>query len=162
MNDIREKRHRLNADLYHGKVVVAFTCCEQNRRPLFTDDTLSHLFMEMLEQQSNRFGCDILVYVFMPDHVHILLAGRDETSDTLNAIRGFKHQTGYWLSRHCPQYGWQKDYYDHILRTWERGEEEIRKHIRYILCNPVRKDLVAEWQNYPYKGSTVYQLDEWA
>jgi REP element-mobilizing transposase RayT len=117
--------------------------------------------MHIMEQQSARFGCDLLVHVFMPDHAHILLAGREETSDTLSAIRAFKHQTGYWLSQHNPQYAWQKDYYDHILRTWERGDEEIQKHIRYILCNPVRKGLVAKWQDYPYKGSTVYQLDEW-
>jgi len=161
MNDIREKHHRLDADLYHGNVVVAFTCCEQNRRPMFTNDALTRLFMTLLEQQTAHYGCDILVYMFMPDHVHALLAGRDETSDTLNAMRSFKQHTGYWLSRNDPQHRWQKDYYDHILRTWERGEEEIRKHVRYILCNPVRKGLVEKWQDYPYKGSTTYRLDEW-
>jgi REP element-mobilizing transposase RayT len=161
MSNIREKQHRLDESLYRGAVIVAFTCCEKNRQPLFRQEAPAHLFMKTLEGEAGRFGCDVMVDVFMPDHTHILLAGRDAAADTLKAMRGFKQKTGFWLSRNLPQFMWQKDYCDHILRTWERGEKELNKHIRYILNNPVRNGLVAQWKDYPYRGSTVFRLDEW-
>lgn len=52
---------------------------------------------------------------------------------------------------------WQKDYYDHIIRR----PEDVQKHVRYILDNPVRKGLVDDWKKYPFKGSTLHDFDEW-
>ncbi|MEB2355563.1 MAG: hypothetical protein OZ915_10335, partial [Ignavibacteriales bacterium] len=52
---------------------------------------------------------------------------------------------------------WQKDYYDHILRS----EENLEIHLKYILNNPVRAGMVNYWKKYPYIGSTVYNLYEW-
>jgi hypothetical protein len=52
---------------------------------------------------------------------------------------------------------WQKDYYDHILRK----KENLNIHIKYILNNPVRAGLVDYWKQYPYKGSTLYNLENW-
>ncbi|BCX02945.1 MAG: hypothetical protein KatS3mg053_0883 [Candidatus Roseilinea sp.] len=161
MKDIRERKHRLDPHLYRGNVAVAFTCCERNRQPMFSEEVLTRFFMTTLEQECERFHCDLIVYVFMPDHAHMLLAGRDNSADALKAMSSFKQKTGYWLSKHRPQFHWQKDYYDHILRTWEREQTELRKHARYILENPVRKGIVDHWKAYPFKGSTVYQLDEW-
>ena len=34
------------------------------------------------------------------------------------------------------------------------------EHVRYILYNPVRKQLVENWKDYKYKGSQVYDLNE--
>ncbi|MGB2870177.1 MAG: hypothetical protein WBD36_17140, partial [Bacteroidota bacterium] len=65
-------------------------------------------------------------------------------------------QTGFWLSQNHPSVHWQKDFYDRILRD----EEEVERHILYILENPVKKGMVENWKEYPYKGSTVYKLDE--
>ncbi|MDZ7623878.1 MAG: hypothetical protein U5J96_05445 [Ignavibacteriaceae bacterium] len=69
----------------------------------------------------------------------------------------FKKKTGFWLYKNKPDYKWQKDYYDHILRK----EEDLETLIKYILNNPVRIGLVENWKLYKFKGSTVYNLDEW-
>ena len=53
---------------------------------------------------------------------------------------------------------WQKDYYDHVLRK----EDNLDIHIKYILNNPVRAGLVEYWKQYPYKGSTIYELSKWS
>jgi hypothetical protein len=42
-----------------------------------------------------------------------------------------------------------------------RKEEDIKKHVMYILNNPVRKGIVENWKNYPYKGSTKFDFNEW-
>ena len=65
----------------------------------------------------------------------------------------FKQKSGFLLAGQGLR--WQKNYYDHILLT----EEEIRKHIRYVLENPVRKGLILDWREYPFKGSTCYDLN---
>ena len=41
---------------------------------------------------------------------------------------------------------WQKNFYDHIVRK----EESLLKIAEYIVDNPVRKELVSEWEEYPY------------
>jgi hypothetical protein len=50
-----------------------------------------------------------------------------------------------------------KNFYDHIIRN----DENYEKVIYYILNNPVRAGIVDHWKKYPYKGSTVYNFDEW-
>ncbi|MCJ7497019.1 MAG: transposase [candidate division Zixibacteria bacterium] len=99
----------------------------------------------------------MLLYLFMPDHCHILLQGNDEQVNVLDTIDRFKQKTGFWLSKNYPEAYWQKDYYDHILRK----EEDVKKHIRYILENPVKRNMVEDWKEYQFKGSAVYNLDEW-
>jgi len=72
-------------------------------------------------------------------------------------MRFFKQKTGFWLSRNHSTVHWQKDFYDHIVRS----NEAIEKHIQYILNNPVRMGLVGNWKDHPFKGSTIHRLDEW-
>lgn len=98
-----------------------------------------------------------MVYLFMPDHCHIILEGKTESADTLLAMGRFKQHSGYWLYRNLRGVQWQKDFYDHIIRT----DDATRKHVEYVLQNPVRKGLVTNWKEYPYKGSTVFNFDEW-
>jgi REP element-mobilizing transposase RayT len=93
----------------------------------------------------------------MPDHCHILLQGKSDHADTLEALRNFKQKSGYWFSKNHHGIEWQKSFYDHILRT----DEETDKHMRYILENPIRKEIIKDWKEYPWKGSMVFDLNEW-
>lgn len=92
----------------------------------------------------------------MPDHLHILAEGKSEEADLWKMIVDFKQQTGYWLSKNGNGIRWQKDFYDHILRE----EEDVTKHMAYILDNPIRAGLARDWRDYLYKGSTLYNLHE--
>jgi REP element-mobilizing transposase RayT len=91
----------------------------------------------------------------MPDHIHIVLEGISENSNLWKAIVLFKQLTGFWLKQNHPDIKWQKDFYDHVLRR-----EELKKQIRYILRNPVRKGLVADWKDYPYMGTLNGDLED--
>ena len=79
-----------------------------------------------------------------------------DKSDVMKAMVSYKQKTGYWLSVNRPEIRWQKDFYDHIIRT----DEKVSVQIRYILDNPVRKKLVKSWQDYPYKGSIGCALND--
>ena len=49
---------------------------------------------------------------------------------------------------------WQRSFFDHFLRT----DEDILTVCRYIWNNAVRAGIVQQWNEYPYNGSTVYDL----
>lgn len=115
------------------------------------------VFETMLHESLKENKSDVEIYLFMPDHAHFLLRGTIDSADVLNAMKVFKLKSGYWLSQHHSSIHWQKDFYDHVIRK----EDDVPKHIRYILYNPVRAGLVEDWKNYPFKGSTSHKLDEW-
>lgn len=152
----KERPHRLDRECYQGTTCVAFTLCIQNRGNLFSDPTIVETFEQILLETLKTKGCSAHVYLFMPDHLHLLVDGDTEKSDLWETIVLFKQKTGYWLSKNKTEFSWQKDFFDHVMRK----DEDLEKHIRYILDNPERKGLVRDWRDYPYKGSTLYKLDE--
>lgn len=154
---IREKRHRLPEEAYKGCIAVGFTINVKERQKLFVKDNVFHVFEEILLAELKHYHCAAYVYLFMPDHLHMIIAGEEEASDVKGCVEMFKQKTGFWLYKNMPNFHWQKDYYDHIIRDGK----DLSAQIRYILGNPGRAGLVTLWKDYPYKGSTKFKLDEW-
>jgi putative transposase len=154
--EIRERKHRLSPDLYRGKIIISFTVCIADRYPLFAQENIAKIFSDLLIKILEKELCEAHVFLFMPDHFHVLVEGKSSESDLLKFIKDFKQKTGYWLGRNRPGIKWQKDFYDHVLRK----DEDILKQVKYILNNPARKGLAADDKGYPFKGSTVYNLNE--
>jgi putative transposase len=153
---IRENKHRLEREFYQGEVTSAFTICVKDKKELFANTTLFETFERILLEELSKQNFDAQVYLFMPDHVHMVITGKTQTCNSLDLIKLFKQKTGYWLSKNFNTFEWQKDFYDHIIRN----ESDIRNQIYYILENPIRKELVKSWKEFKLKGSTIYNLDE--
>ena len=85
-----------------------------------------------------------------------MVSGTNSESDTLKFIKAYKQKTGYWLANNQIKAGWQKDFFDHIIRK----EEGLINVAKYILDNPVRKGLVEHWQDYPFKGAIGCELED--
>lgn len=154
---IREQTHRLTRNLYKGKIICALTLCVHNRKQLFVSESLFNEMTRLLLDSLRKNNCSAHIYMFMPNHAHLLVEGLTENADIWKAIVNFKQRSGYWLSQNNYQEKWQKDFYDHILRK----DEDILKQVRYILDNPRRRKLVREWKEYPFKGSMIYNFNEW-
>jgi putative transposase len=92
----------------------------------------------------------------MPDHLHIIVMGTQDDVNLLKFINQYKQKTGFWMARNQPDMSWQKDFFDHIIRK----NESLPAAIRYVLENPVRKGLVENWQDYPFKGAIGCNLDD--
>ncbi|MBI2890678.1 MAG: transposase [Nitrospirae bacterium] len=127
------------------------------RKQVFTDASLFPSVDVLLKRSLAESECDSPVYLFMPDHAHVVLQGASESSDLWRCLVRFKQYSGYLLGQSSISARWQKDFYDHILRR----DEDLARHVRYILDNPDRKRLVDNWKVYPFKGSTVYNLEDW-
>jgi len=151
----REKSHRLPPELYRGEQTVAFTCCVEDAQPLFRDDCVVAAFLPMLRAAAEQHDCRVLIYCFMPEHLHVLLDGQTGAADPLRAMRAFKQRSGWWLRQHSPEFRWQKDFYDHIVR---RGED-LGAQVRYITGNPVRRGLVSDWHQWPHTGAMGIDLE---
>ena len=140
-----------------GNVTCAFTICILNQAELFITQDLFCCFEGILLRSLILTKCEAQVYLFMPDHLHLLLEGRQEDSDLWNCVVDFKQRTGFWLAQKGYKDQWQKRFYDHILRK----DEDMLKQVRYIHNNPVRRRIAEDWKEYRFKGSTLYDLEKW-
>jgi putative transposase len=85
-------------------------------------------------------------YVLMPDHLHLFCAPRD-LSFTI------ERWLAYWKSqfsrRHVDQpWAWQRSGFHHRLRDARQYQEKWA----YVRENPLRKQLVASPEDWPYQG----------
>ena len=153
---IRENHHRLPEAHYLGRT-VAYTLCLSERRPLLNNAFMFEGLYPLLVEASRSYRCHLIICVLMPDHLHCILSGHDQSSDPLSAIKRFKQRSGFWMKRVGSKACWQKSFYDHIIRE----NESLNRQIKYVLMNPIRAEITTHWRDYPWKGSTVYDLNEW-
>lgn len=149
-----EVRHRLAVECYRGQVAVVFTATLQLQNETCLDDDFVKLLIEKLFTSADKFDTEVSAWCLMPDHFHVLFQGRSSTADVWRAMTAFKQQTGFWLSRHRLGVRWQKDFYDHIVRS----DESLETQMLYIAANPVRAGLVANWRDYVWMGGTHIEL----
>jgi len=90
----------------------------------------------------------------MPDHLHLLIEGKDNSSDKRGFISSYKQSTSFYYKKKTGLSLWQVNYYEHVLR---RGEDTTNV-ARYIFNNPVRKGLVDNFKKYKSLGFFGFDL----
>jgi len=148
----KHPRHRLPHPYYLGPRNYFLTICTSLRRKLFTDPRLVKLVTSELTRQFRSHGFSIFAYCFMPDHCHVLAASLTEASDLVQAVRAFKGVSAVHARSLGIRNLWQRDYYDHILRS----SESFHSVAAYIFENPVRAGLVNDPHDWPFSGSFVF------
>lgn len=150
------KRPRLKTFDYVGRYRYFLTFCTNNRHEAFvTDEAVSIVRSEILKA-SGQSEFAIPAYVFMPDHIHLLVTGCSDTSDLRRFASLAKQRSGFKYSRARHRRLWQASYYDHVLRP----EESTVSFMFYMLQNPVRAGLAEKWSDYPFFGSETMSLSE--
>jgi putative transposase len=79
--------------------------------------------------------------VLMPDHLHMLVRF-DSEADMKKIVRNWKRYSATQIGIR-----WQRDFFDHRLRT----DETFAETADYIQQNPVRAGLVQLGQDWPYQ-----------
>jgi putative transposase len=151
---IRKRPHHLPRECYRGYISVGFTASVREHTPLFTADKSVADFVDILDWARKRNGCVVLLYCFMPDHLHLVVHGTSEHADLFKMMVDFKQKSGFFLRSNRSNCRWQKDFYDSVLRT----DQQLAKYSRYVAENPVRRGLVAYWQDYPYTDALGVSL----
>ena len=159
-----QKKHRLDPSLYHGLKRVTFTICADKNYPVFRSDNVVNEFLHILTEVHKKYFCKNWIYIFMPDHIHFISEGVENNSDVLAMAKMFKQKAGFWLSKNTAQAeacGYpgvprmQRNFYDHI----HRSDDDLKTHVRYILENPVRKNIAKSWKEYPFTGSLHFKIE---
>ena len=137
---------RLRGFSYRGHYRYFTTCCVESRRAVFTTDRVVLPLMEQVLRTWSARGFAILAYVVMPDHLHLLVEGREDEADFRGAMMVFRQRTALTFRRETGTTLWQDGYYERVLRR----DEALLSTAAYIIQNPVRARLVQSFDEYPY------------
>ena len=107
---------------------------------------VAQIILESIEFRQGRIW-NMMEYVVMPNHLHLFL----EVLDTglKDSLEQFKRWTGHQATKLLGLAGerfWQDEWFDH----WSRSDEQDDRIITYIRENPVKANLVREYQEWPY------------
>ena len=149
----RKKAPRLPDYDYCGPNIYFITCITYLRKPIFLNKRPVDILTPVINDAGVKYGFDTLVFCFMPDHLHLLLGGQ-ENSDLKDYMKAFKQASAYSFKKEFCDALWQRSYYEHVLRR----EEAVEDIARYILNNPVRAGLVQDFRQYPYSGSSLFDI----
>jgi len=106
-----------------------------------------------IERTSEEDQFAVLAYCFMPDHLHLVVEGRAETSDLRRFVRIAKQRTAFvFRTKLGIPFLWQEGYYERVLRSDEATEIVVR----YVFDNPVRAGLAQTPWEYPYSGGIFF------
>ena len=122
------------------EVIYFITLCVRNRQPVLAN----MVTLEALRRSVARLSkWRVYAGVLMPDHLHLLAAPVDREEAVGNLSGALKR----WLRQELhAQWEWQPGCFDHLLRSRESAQSKWE----YMRENPVRADLVRDWQDWPY------------
>jgi len=138
------KKIRLSREAYNtSNQPCSITICTANKKSVFTNKHLSLEFVNLLKQHAGKYEIPVYAYCIMPDHVHLLIS-----ASLKKGIVDFIREIKSLSTKICWKHGykgriWQTSFYDHFIRK----SEDLERTVRYILDNPVRKNLATEWQD---------------
>jgi len=142
---------RLAPVFYQNKAYAHWTFSMQNRATGWLTKQHHHDVHAMLLQWLVRYHQCCPIYCLMPDHAHFVFIGLNQHADQLPLVREFSREWNKLL--HPIQLS--KQAYDNVLREDDRTNDGFSDLIGYIRRNPVRKNLVTTWQEWPYTGTIL-------
>jgi REP-associated tyrosine transposase len=150
--EFRRKPNRLTKEWYTGRNWYFVTVCTAGRAHHFAEQRVVQVVLQALREASraNLFG--VYSYCFMPEHLHLELAGQSDHAQLAAMMRAFKGLASARAREGGIRNLWQKGFYDHVLRPRE-NENAVAW---YIFNNPVRKNLIADPRSWPYSGSWMF------
>jgi REP-associated tyrosine transposase len=141
---------------YIGLHRYSLRFCTMQREHVFVTQPVVDLVLEQFLRARSESGIALITYCFMPDHVHLLIAGTSETADCKRFIALAKQYSGFYYKKQHRRRLWQRYGFERVLRN----DEATLAVARYIIENPVRAGLVSDPRDYPFLRSLVFTLDE--
>lgn len=145
---------------------LTYSCFQ--RFSLLGQPHVRDLYVREIATQSARLGFEVIAYVVMPEHVHLIVVPPVE-GRIAGVLRGLKQGLGRRMPAEMRENGdpmlarlvgphgrallWQRgDGYDRNVR----GEGELREKIGYIHANPVRRGLVERAEDWVWSSARDY------
>jgi putative transposase len=133
---------------YIPGAAVFITQIVQNRQRVFQDPEMVGLLRTTMVTARRFHPFDLLAYVFLPDHFHIIIqpTGGSNFSQIMHSLKpNFTKAYKTRIDRIDPLKFWQKRFWDHVIRD----EHDLENHIHYIHYNPVKHGWVTDPCDWP-------------
>ena len=147
---------RLRGFAYLGPHRYSLTFCTHNRQSLFDNHAVAGCVRQQILRAATEDGYVVTVYCIMPDHMHLLVEGSDESAKLSDFVKRAKQYSGFHGKNLIGGPVWQTGYFERVLRE----SDDTRALVAYILDNPVRKGLVKDARDYPLSGSGLYAMTD--
>jgi len=164
------QRHPLRR--YYGRGDLHFITTSCYRRKAFLETARTRdIFLSVLEQVRRRYRFDVIGFVVMPEHVHLLL-GEPEKADLSVVMQVLKQrvarrllhrqrkknsrQSELWSVSPADERFWQRRFYDFNVFSARKMTEKLR----YMHRNPVKRGLVSAPELWRWSSYRSYALGE--
>jgi putative transposase len=150
----RKQRLRRLDRIFVRTPIYFVTTCTDNRRQILASESIHETFVGFAKE-GPRYGAWVGAYVLMHDHLHAFVALDDQKIELAAWMKSVKNTLSKTLRFNgiaAPH--WQKDFFDHVLRSEESYEEKWH----YVRENPVRAGLVKYWEDWPFRGE-IFDLE---
>lgn len=124
------------------------------RKPILVDNI--DLFWIAMSKTKAKMPFDIVAWVILPDHFHVILNPMQSTPSNilkrvkLSFLRNYKIRIGVGSGR-----VWQPRFWDHVIRS----QDDMNRHIDYIHYNPVKHNHVTSPFDYPHSSIAIFRQD---
>jgi putative transposase len=132
---------------------VFITQVVERREPIFQNEAYLDLLREILRNVKQLYPFNMIAYVFLYDHFHLLLQGIGNTNFSQimqslkpNFTKEYKKLLG--ISATESMKFWQKRFWDHVIRD----DKDFENHLHYIHYNPVKHSYVTDPRNWKYSS----------
>jgi REP element-mobilizing transposase RayT len=124
-----------------GLFFITINCAQRGLSQLTHNDVSAKIFESITFYHSSRRWWPEIV-LLMPDHLHALIRFSWSSKNGMNSV------IAAWKRYTARQLGivWQRDYFDHRIRS----DADYSDKWQYIQNNPVRKNLVENFQDWPH------------
>ena len=131
--------------------IYFITPCTFRRRSILATSAVAAVLIKEWQEARGRHGWAIGRYVILPDHVHFFCAPEKDARPLSIFVGSWKQWTSKATARTAalalvPPI-WQEEFFDHALRSSESYSEKWN----YVRENPVRADLVASPDEWPWQ-----------
>ena len=126
------------------------TAGTHQRKSLFTSETLSTLLLSLLRADREKRRYAVHEYVFMSDHIHLLLTPAPDVS-LEKALQFIKGGFSFRAKKEAAfrEEVWQAGYNEHRIKD----TNDYAYHCTYIWENPVRAGLVSVASEYRWSSA---------
>ncbi len=126
-----------------------------HRKPYLRNDEICEFLARRINRAAENHNFAVLAYVFMPDHVHLLIHPLNEIYDMSKILKSIKQGP----SRSAKNRGlietdlWEEGPGHDSNISWERARQDS---IAYIHNNPVRKGIVELGSQFRWSSANWY------
>ena len=149
---------------YGGGDLHYITCSCYQRKPFLGSASRRDLFLKIFEEVRQKYEFQVVGYVVMPEHIHLLIGEPDDRSVAV-AMQVLKQR----MARQCLARGrsrfvedaapppfWYPRSYDFNVFS----QKKVAEKLDYIHWNPVKRGLVASPEQWGWSSYRYYALGE--